>query len=94
MKKQIRKNTSKQGRRSITITSTVDPERNIETREIVLRERGKTIHHKFEIDMTTGKLLPMPGMPEAPENSTLAAFERAFLAYSEKALKYIGPDEE
>lgn len=94
MKKQIRKNTVKQGRRSITITSTVDPERNLETRDIALRERGRTTHYKFEIDLTTGKLLPPPGQPEAPEDSMLAGFERAFLAYSEKALKDIEPDEE
>lgn len=92
-KKLVRRNVVKQGRRTFTITSTIDPERQVETRVFEVRSRGRTQRHKFEIDMTTGDLLPLPGMKPPEPGTILAELERALLTFSSKALENAEPVE-
>lgn len=48
----------KQGRLTLTVTSTPDPERGIETRRIEFRQGGKTNRAVIEFDLATGESLP------------------------------------
>ncbi len=86
MKKQVKRVTVKQGRRTFTLTSTIDSERNVETRELVMKSRRHTERHTFEIDLTTGKLLPPPGLDAPVEGSIRAALEQAVLTFTSATL--------
>lgn len=60
--KLLTKNVIKQGKTTITITTSLDAERNVEVREMVMQQGRKRSSAVFETDLATGKLLPLPGL--------------------------------
>lgn len=70
-------NTIRQGKTSLTVTTTTDDETGIKTQEIVTVKRGRFQNRmKFESDLATGRLLTVNGLPmqeEPSESETLYA---------------------